>query len=233
MKILKTIIVLAIFISCGPEQKSTTSESNVKKIVVAEVLHASSYTYLLSNNNGQMQWFATLKLPAAVGDTYYYEEGLEMIDFLSKELDMTFASVIFLEGVHTSEAALLSGIGKSGSPQITNSASSGLDTNVESPEGGVTIAQLMANKANYANKKVRLRGKVVKYNAGIMGKNWIHVQDGTSNGEENDITITTDMTTKVGDIITVEGVITLDKDFGAGYFYKIIVEDGKLTDVTI
>ena len=80
---------------------------------------------------------------------------------------------------------------------------------------------------------VKLRGKVVKYNAGIMGKNWIHLQDGTSNGDENDITITTEMSAKVGDIITVEGKIALDKDFGAGYLYKIIVEESQIKDVTI
>jgi hypothetical protein len=228
MKILNTIILLAILVSCSQEQESTTTESNVKKIVVAEVLQTSSYSYLLSNKNGQNQWFATLKMAAAVGDTYYYDRGLEMIDFNSKELDMTFASVIFLEGVHSTEESLLSGIGKSGSPQITNSASTTIESIIEPAEGGISIAELMASKSSYGDKTVRLRGKVVKYNAGIMGKNWIHLQDGTSNGEENDITVTTDMSAKVGDVITVEGVIALDKDFGAGYFYEIIMEDAQL-----
>ena len=86
----------------------------------------------------------------------------------------------------------------------------------------------MANKSEYAGKEVKLKGTVVKYNAGIMGKNWIHIQDGTANGTENDLTVTTEMSAKVGDIIIIEGVITLDKDFGAGYFYKIIVEEGKI-----
>jgi len=228
MKIINTIILLAIFVSCGQEQKSTTTESNVKKIIVAEVLQTSSYSYLLSNHNGQNQWFATLKLEATVGDTYYYEGGLEMIDFNSKELDMTFASVVFLEGLHTSEESLLIGIGKSGSPQITNSASTSIESIIEPAEGGISIAELMASKSSYGDKRVKLRGKVVKYNAEIMGKNWLHLQDGTSNGEENDITVTTDMAAKVGDIITVEGVIALDKDFGAGYLYSILMEDAEL-----
>lgn len=229
MKILNTIIFIIIFTSCGQEQKSTTTQSNVKKIVVEEVLQTSSYSYLLSNEGGQYQWFATLKLATAdVGDTYYYEGGLEMNDFISKELDRTFVSVIFLEGVYTSETSLLSGIGKSGSPAITNSASSAVENTIEPIEGGITIAELMANKSNYAGKKVKVKGKVVKYNAGIMGKNWLHLQDGTSNGEENDITITTDISAKVGDIITAEGVIAIDKDFGAGYLYKIIIEDAHL-----
>lgn len=176
---------------------------------------------------------ATLKLDASVGNTYYYEGGLEMINFNSKELDRTFESVLFLQGIYTSEENLLGGSNISGSPQITNSAASAISSIIEPVEGGVTIADLMANKKDYADKKVKLRGKVVKYNAGIMGKNWIHLQDGTSNGDENDITITTEMSAKVGDIITVEGIIALDKDFGSGYLYKIIVEESQIKDVTI
>ena len=233
MKYIYTFLVLIIFASCGQEQKSAEMQLNINKIVVEEILQTPSYTYLLGNVNDKSQWLATLKLDASVGDTYYYEGGLEMINFNSKELDRTFESVLFLQGLYASEENLLGGSNISGSPQITNSAASAISSIIEPVEGGVTIADLMANKNDYANKKVKLRGKVVKYNAGIMGKNWIHLQDGTSNGDENDITITTEMSAKVGDIITVEGKIALDKDFGAGYLYKIIVEESQIKDVTI
>lgn len=232
MKYIYTFLVLIIFASCQ-EQKSAEMQSNINKIVVEEILQTPSYTYLLGNVNDKSQWLATLKLDASVGNTYYYEGGLEMINFNSKELDRTFESVLFLQGLYTSEENLLGGSNISGSPQITNSAASAISSIIEPVEGGVTIADLMANKNDYADKKVKLRGKVVKYNAGIMGKNWIHLQDGTSNGDENDITITTEMSAKVGDIITVEGKIALDKDFGAGYLYKIIVEESQIKDVTI
>ena len=88
----------------------------------------------------------------------------------------------------------------------------------------------MTNRSKYENKAILLRGKVVKYNAEIMGKNWIHIQDGTANGKENDLTVTTDMTANVGDIITVYGTITLNKDVGSGYFYEIIMEDAKIME---
>ena len=37
-------------------------------------------------------------------------------------------------------------------------------------------------------------------------------------------------TVNVGDIIIISGKLTLDKDFGYGYFYKVIIEEqnGKL-----
>jgi hypothetical protein len=233
MKYIYTFLVLIIFASCGQEQNSSEVQSNINKIVVEEILQTPSYTYLFGKVNDKSQWLATLKLDASVGNTYYYEGGLEMINFNSKELDRTFESVLFLQGLYTSEENLLGGSNISGSPQITNSAASAISSIIEPVDGGVSIADLMANKNDYADKKVKLRGKVVKYNAGIMGKNWIHLQDGTSNGDENDITITTEMSAKVGDIITVEGKIVLDKDFGSGYLYKIIVEESQIKDVTI
>ena len=56
------------------------------------------------------------------------------------------------------------------------------------------------------------------------------MQDGTSNSGEFDFTATTADVVKVGDVITIEGIITLDKDFGAGYLYDVIMENGKVTD---
>jgi hypothetical protein len=200
---------------------------------VEEVLQTSSYTYLLAEENGARQWLATLKLDLSVGDIFYYKGGLDMVNFNSKELDKTFDSVLFLEGLYTSEAMLLGEKNMTGSPEITNSATSIISSIIESAVGGISIAELMANKSSYGDKKVKLRGKVVKYNAGIMNKNWIHLQDGTSDGEENDIVITTDVSARVGDIITIEGIITLDKDFGAGYFYNIIMEEGVIIDQVI
>ena len=99
---------------------------------------------------------------------------------------------------------------------------------VEAAAGGITIAELYANKANYSDKKVKLKGAVVKVNDQIMGRNWIHLQDGTKNGEDFDLTLTTQATVLVGDVITIEGVVALAKDFGSGYFYPLIIEDATI-----
>lgn len=202
------------------------------KIVVEEVLQTSGYSYLLNKTDNGSQWLATTKVEAAIGDVFYYQGGMEMKDFNSTELDRTFASVIFLQKVISAEELLLGGNKKPASsheaPPLPPSVPQG--TKIAIPKGGITIEYLMTNKGDYKNKAVLVRGKVVKYNAGIMGKNWIHLQDGTAYGKENDLTVTTDMTTKIGDIITVYGTITLDKDIGAGYFYEIIMEDAKIME---
>ncbi len=95
-------------------------------------------------------------------------------------------------------------------------------------EGSITIAELIANKDKYAGKEVVLRGRVVKYNPKIMGKNWLHIQDGSGTNGKSDMTVTTTMEAKVGAIITVKGTVVLDKDLGAGYFFDIVVENATI-----
>jgi len=80
------------------------------------------------------------------------------------------------------------------------------------------------------DKPVLVRGKVVKYNPDIMGKNWIHLRDGSGsevNGT-NDILVTSTNPAKIGDVVTVKGIIHTDKDFGAGYSYKVLIEEATL-----
>ena len=92
--------------------------------------------------------------------------------------------------------------------------------------GGQTIAAMTAGAAGLAGTQVSVRGKVVKYNGGIMGKNWIHVQDGTG-----DMTVTTAATAApvaLGDVVVLRGTIAVGKDFGGGYSYAVIVEDAAL-----
>ena len=227
MKYITTIIAVISIAFYSQAQNSPHTQANIHQFVVEEVLQTTSYTYLLAKENNSKQWLALPKIVAEIGETYYYQDGVEMRDFKSTELNRTFASVLFLQGVQSAATIQPQANESQDSASVPSSASTG---KIEPPKGGITIAELMANKANYESKEVLIRGKVVKYNSGIMGKNWIHLQDGTASGDENDLTVTTDMTTKVGDVITIFGVITLDKDFGAGYFYKIIMEEASIME---
>ena len=92
-----------------------------------------------------------------------------------------------------------------------------------------TVADIYAGKDTLGDTVVNVRGKVVKYNAQIMGKNWVHVQDGSGSSGTNDLMVTTPDTAKVGDIVLVSGKITRNKDFGSGYKYALILEDAKIT----
>lgn len=97
---------------------------------------------------------------------------------------------------------------------------------IDPTPGGIKIAELLANKEKYAGQTVRVKGKSVKVNNMIMDRNWIHIQDGSVEGE--DLTVTTTDNVTVGDMVVFEGVITLNKDFGSGYKYDIIMENAKV-----
>ena len=99
---------------------------------------------------------------------------------------------------------------------------------IEPVEGGITIAELFANRKNYSGKIVKIKGRITKINPAIMGKNWIHLQDGTEYDGEFDLTLTSDSIPEKGIIVTMEGKVTLDKDFGYGYSYPVLLEEAKI-----
>lgn len=230
MKIVYTGILFCFFIGKIIAQNvQDGNHPNVHKIVLNEVIQTTSYTYVQGSEEGTLQWIAVPKMDAEVGETYYYHGGMEMRDFKSKELDRTFESVLFLNGLVTAETV------EGGSPTLSMSSQMSVggvqvdkqEISIDPVPGGITIAELYARKDQFAGKVVKIRGQVTKYHEGILGKNWLHLQDGSGEDEDFDLTATTDGVVRVGDVITMEGIITLDKDFGAGYFYEVIMEGGR------
>jgi hypothetical protein len=97
-------------------------------------------------------------------------------------------------------------------------------------EGGRTVAEVFAAKAELAGQEVLVRGRVVKSNPNVMGKNWLHVRDGSGGEGTNDLTVTTTgAAPQVGDTVLVKGTVALDRDLGMGYRYEVIVEDAEVT----
>lgn len=234
IRFLTSIFILAIaLISCNSTNKKSAEEQPVSghKITVKEVLQANSYTYLLGVENDKEVWIAVPKMMANVGDTYYYNEGLEMKDFESKDLERTFESIYFVQEIKNNMPHAMGGSESSmgnphhhGKPQIEKNTE-----RIKPAPNGITLAELFGKKDNYNNKKVIIKGKIVKANYGIMNKNWFHLQDGTEGNGLYDLTITSlAENVKEGDILTFEGTISLDKDFGHGYKYDIILEDATL-----
>ena len=90
-----------------------------------------------------------------------------------------------------------------------------------------TVSETYEKAGKLDKKTVSVRGKVVKVSKGIMGKNWVHLQDGSGDAGKgtNNLVITTQDVPKVGDVVTAKGILYKDKDFGAGYLYKVIVEE--------
>lgn len=228
---LKLLIVLSSIIlivtACNkeePKQAAVTKNSNVHQIVVEEAIQVSGYTYIRAKEGDKDYWIAVTTMDVKKGETLYYEGSMEMKNFESKELKRKFDSILFVESASKIPPSN-AGNGIKASPQRPIIEKENIS--VPAAAGGATIAQIFSNVNMYANKIVKVKGKVVKVNNGIMKTNWVHIQDGTSAGSDFDLTVTTNDLVNVGDIVTFEGSLVLNKNFGYGYSYKVLLENAK------
>ncbi|MFZ1289051.1 MAG: hypothetical protein WAR79_03115 [Melioribacteraceae bacterium] len=231
-KLLAFLIVLQIFIlACNEKpENSENIPAGMQKITVVEHINGGGYTFLKGEENGNEFWIAIRQMPVENGETYYFKDAMEMKNFESKSLNKTFASILFVSDITNTlapESKQMPQMAESSDhtkPKVEVASS----ISVEPLADGKTVGSIAKDKKNLAGKFVRIKGVVTKYNGGIMGKNWIHIQDGTKFGENFDITVTSDQNAKVGNTIIVEGTLAVDKDFGAGYFYNIIIENASV-----
>lgn len=219
-----SIIVLLTGCQLNSGKKVKNLSPTAHQVVAEEIIQTSRYTYVLVSEDERGYWIAISKASVNEEGTYFWSVGSEMNNFTSNELNRTFPSIFFVQDftdqpiLRDSEApASLKGT----RPQI--SEQSGIE--IPRAEGGITIAELFADRNSFQGKTVKINGKVVKFLPEIMDRNWVHIQDGTKNGENFDLTITTKAIVNIGEIVTFEGVVAVDKDFGAGYFYNLILEN--------
>jgi hypothetical protein len=229
MKNLIWLPLLAIFaFSCQNRNNEIPYQSGINKGTVKEVLQTTKYTYLLVDEGKTEKWLALTKMEAQKGDVYFYKDGYEMNAFVSKELGRTFESVFFLDKIGNSAKEILEGRVLSGDKPVKAEVRK-YELNIPQAEGGIRIAGLFENKQEYQGKRVKLKAQVVHFNSSIMNRNWIHLQDGTEFSGKYDLTATSEsLTVSVGQIVTLEGTLELDQDFGAGYYYEILLTDIKI-----
>ncbi len=221
----------AVDAATAPAAQTVTGE-------VLETMDASSYTYMRVKTAKGEIWAATSKTKVSVGDQITVPLESEMRDFHSPSLNRDFPVIYFVTQVskagepvsRTGEAVpppMAVGHGMGGTP--TPAAPVAVKP-MAPPPGGSSVADVWAKRASLVGKAVTINGTVVKFNGGILGRNWLHVQDGSGNASDatNDITVTTDAIAKPGDVVTVTGKVVVDKDFGSGYAYKVMLEEAKI-----
>lgn len=209
---------------------------------VLETMNAGGYTYVLIDTGQDQRWAATQQTVVNAGDVVQMREGMAMTGFTAKSLNRTFDIIYFVDGMQNLSAspepvaALPEGHPATslppGHPSTEGMADTApADATVAALEPGQDIAYLYANKDALAGQKISLRGKVVKYNEGILGWNFIHLQDGSGDSAagSNDLTVTSKAQAAVGQTVVVTGTVVLDKDFGAGYAFPVLVEDASVT----
>jgi hypothetical protein len=206
---------------------------------VLQTMNAGGYSYIyIEQADGSKKWVAVTQVAVKVGDQMSFKPGMEMGKFESKALNRSFDSIIFSEGIISggSTAAVLDpgkneGVSPGSQGAMIDKTAKISVTKATGPNA-ITVADAHSKSAKLNNKKVVIRGQVVKVSRGIMDKNWIHIQDGT--GSEKKKTHNLVCTSKtdiadVGDVVTITGTLIKDRDFGAGYKYAVIIEDTKIT----
>ncbi len=207
---------------------------------VLQTMDSGGYTYVyIQKKDGEKVWVAATATPITVGSQVTFKGGMEMRDFESKSLKRKFDKIIFADAAASDTPAKNdpSASSKEGSKSASGGSKSAVsvkDAKISvakaSGANAYTVQEIFANSGKLNKKKVAVKGKVVKVSAGIMGKNWIHIQDGTGTQakKNHNLVCTSQDMADVDDVVTVSGVLAKDKDFGGGYKYNAIVEESTI-----
>lgn len=204
---------------------------DLRKITIVEAVPTSKYLYMKVTEDGREYWMATSQTAVKTGDVYYYNEALIRYNFESKEMQRVFDTIYLVtQIVPEAQAEKLKPL-KSITPPPSEASASG-DSNfhggMQKLTTSVQIADIFKDPASFKGRQVEISGTCTKINEGILNRNWIHIQDGSA--DDKDLVVTSSASVKPGDVIKIRAVVSLDKDFGAGYRYEILLEDGVLVE---
>lgn len=234
MRIATALLAAALVVGCSDRQPSAPAPTSgigpgPVEGRVLEKLGAGSYIYLrLSTAEGEL-WAAVPNSSVTVGAEVTIANPHLMEGFTSPTLERTFERIVFGTLAQTPGAEAL----PPGHPRVDTAAAPAghpQKAAVAKAEGGAgkTVAEVHSQRADLSGQPVTVRGEVVKFNAGILGANWVHLRDGSGSAQagDHDLLVTTQDTVAVGDVVVIEGRVSVDRDFGAGYQYAVMIENG-------
>lgn len=231
---MKSLIAILALLCAGATWSAAQAAApdTVLKGEVLEVKEVESYSYLRLKTADGEAWAAVGRAPIKKGAKVTIENVMVMTNFESKSLKQSFPKIAF--GTLAGAGGAMGAAGAptanphGGAPKPDFSG----DVKVAKAAGADarTVAEVLTKPAALKDKKVTIRAKVVKFSPMIMGKNWVHLRDGTGSAADktDDLLVTTMDQAKVGDVVLVKGTVRTDKDFGAGYSYKVLVEEATL-----
>lgn len=198
---------------------------------IVETMNAGGYTYLkvkVKGRDGEV-WAATNPFEAKVGQSVVLSPGMVVRGFTSASLGRTFEEIHFVDRV--TPAGLPPGhpvipvMGKAGAGKAADEVEVVPE---DPPQGGLSVAEIHRRKSELAGRQVLVRGTVVRFSPSIMGRNWIHVRDGSAEGDDGDLTLTTLATAAIGDRLSWRGTIVLDASIGPHYRQPVLLEDASI-----
>lgn len=223
-----TAAVLILAASHVPAYDSSPMSSGgaSQSATVLETMDSGGYTYMKLEQGDRQFWAAASKTQVAEGDSVQFIEDMRLQSFTSNSLKRTFDELVFIRQISGASVAPASGHQLSSAPAAAVPAGP-----IAKAEGGYTVAEVFARKDELKGQVIKVRGKVVKVSPAIMGNNWVHLKDGSgSQGTDKIIFRSTDKLAAVGSIVTAEGTVDTDKDFGYGYRYDVLVDNSTFTE---
>jgi len=215
------VLLLTCMLLCNGGAYASPAADQPLQGEVLESMDAAGYTYLRLRSGKTEQWAAIPKASLKPGTQITIEHPMVMSNFVSKTLNRSFPSIVF---------GNLSG-GNASAP-LNNEPSSIADEKLAKATGknAYTVAEINTRSAALKDQQVLVRGKVVKYTPDVMGSNWLHIRDGSGNATDksNDLVVTSKAPSKLGEIVTLQGVVHTEKALGGGYHFKVLIEDAAI-----
>lgn len=250
--VILTLILMLVPILSAAEEKNNQPEQQAPEqargpetekehiATIVDSRHGETYIYLELEEAGNKTWIATVPSflggEVKAGDRVQYSGGVEMTDFKSKELDRTFDRILFITKIKKAEAPRLDDLEHVPAdnyhaqfvkqPQDqTGTVNTPAKGEIEKADNGKNIEEVFAEAEKLKDTEVIVKARVMKVSRNILSKNWLTLQDGTGTAPDNKLTATSRETASVGDTVTVKGILKTDVALGAGYFYKVILEE--------
>lgn len=248
MKRLHKFASLALALTLALPLAASAQAANTLQGEVLEVLNVNNYTYLRLKTAGGEAWAAVTTAAVAKGAKVSIANAMPMDNFESKTLKRRFDRVYFGQIAGPGMKMAAGGPPPAMQGGMANGMNSGMPGAMHTPGGGTapaiattpvpkasgadarTVAEVVHGKDKLKDKTVLVRARVVKVNSGIMGKNWLHLQDGSGKAQDgsNDLLVTSKDSAVVGDIVTARGTVRTNVTVGPGYAYAVLVEDASV-----
>jgi len=202
---------------------------------VVSSMTASNYTYVELDTGEEVVWAAGPQTQLKVGESVFLAGAMLMQNFHSKSLGRSFDRLYFASSIRSASKPN-GGVASGSDPSDVGAVPRPADaqpklevTGVARAENGHTIAEILQGKADLAGSEVVLRGVVVKVNTRILGRNWLHLEDGTVGpGGETKLIVTSKEIAEIGNTVLVRGILATDRDLGSGYHYDALVEEASI-----
>lgn len=191
---------------------------------VLEAIDVEAYTYLRVKTREGEVWSAIPKAQVKKGAAVSLLPHTVMENFESKALKRKFDRVVF--------ASLADPKAASGNPHAKTVVAAAKVAKVPKATGtdARTVEEVVAGAKSLKDKTVTIRGQVVKVTTGVLGKNWVHLQDGSGSSAKgtHDILVTTTDSIAVGDMVEARGTVRTDVTVGPGYAYEVLVDEARI-----